>query len=184
MASKLLTTETSSEGNDEGPETRAKVIANIKSALQNYLGSNTTITVITVPGQGPTKDCDHGVMTAANTTNIVTPDVRRSSLAYYNTAQFSFELFLCNTNDSTDTRFMYLWQEAGKSYIGAPYLTEVTNFGHPVPVSKNEITRQVAENTVAAIESSFENMMPDVPFRDVRFVWNRCSRQGDFNFIV
>ena len=202
MASKLLTTETSSEGPDVGPdvgpETRDAVIANIKSALQAYLGTNTTITLIAVSddeyseGRDLTQDYNHGIMTVANNTNVrVTPDIAGTNLVYHNTSTYIYaRLFLCTDTNSTDTRFLFVWhvrEPVGwQWYTGAPYLSVGMRTSPAVPFSRENITRQARSGLVPPIEAALATMIPEQPgqmatqFNNSIFAWTRGSNDDNF----
>ena len=191
MASKLPTTETSSEGNDEGPETRAKVIGNIKSALQAYLGTSTTIIVFAVSddeySEGLTQDS--GLMTAANNANIrVTPDIAGTNLVYHNTSPYIYaRLFLCTDTNSTDTRFLFAWHIRDPNwqwYIGAPYLSVGVRTSPAVPFSRENITVQARSAKVLPIEHALATMivpdLPATPFKDPIFAWTKDGNDDNF----
>ena len=170
-----------------GPRTRNRVLTNIQSALQSYLGDNYTIMWIKVSND-ELGDPERGQMAAVFTGNRVMPDLTATHLVYESTVQIFSRLFLCTGNNSTDTRFLFVWNVRGRNarwqwHIGSPHLSGDAINDSAVQCSTQNITTQVARNSASAIMSSFGNMMPGTPFSNDVFVWTRSS-QVDANFGV
>ena len=178
--------------------TRIEILDGIYQALQNYLGTDVTVTLIPL--------YNSGVMTSANTaiTMAVTPDLFGTHLVYTSLALtpfLSLYLFLCAKNGSSEVRFVYAWNIGAQWYIGAPYLSLIVLKPLPILVlmSQENITKQVkGRNPVAAIQTAFESIMfgipglpglpgnpelPGIPLKNEMFAWTR-SVASDDNFQV
>ena len=193
MASKLPTPEIASEGvgtvTNLDTESSDPVIAIIKSALQSYLGSDYTITVIDVSNDR--SSCRGGYMDAPVTGDRVMPNQAGTSLMY-NTASrnpFVVQLLMCTLNNSTDTKFVYAWDSNGRGrwFKGSPYLTLPVTMGEQVPFTSRDISSELSgPNPVEAIENILGNMTgssPPIGFNDPIYTWMR-SKQDDNNFRV
>ena len=192
MASKLPTPEIRSEGvgsvTNLGPESRDSVIAIIESALQSYLGSDYTITVIDVSDDkfSQTRERRIGIMYSADTGARVMPNQTGTSLMYNtaSTVPFFARLFLCTQNGTDNTRFLYAWniQVAGewRWFMGAPFLIRPRLRDDPVQFSSRGINSELrGPHPVKVIENTLGSMGFDEPM----FVWTRSSTD-DNNFQI
>ena len=152
-----------------------------------YLGDGATITLIKLSDDEFTQG-DPGQMTAANTGDRVIPDLTATNLVYIteSIAPIYSRVFVCVEKDTNNARFFFAWNVRGGGgwqwFIGSPHLSGEVKNGSPVQFSAENITRQVANNSVSAIERSFASMRPGTPFKDEMFKWTRSG--GDDNFQV
>ena len=95
------------------------VLATIQLALQSYLGSETTIKVISVP----TEDC--GPMDA---TARVIPDKTGTEQTHHEEAEHICHLVACIDKDSSNIRFLVFWVIVDieeKWFLGYLFLRDV-----------------------------------------------------------
>ena len=169
------------------PITRNRVVANIQSALQSYLGDNYTIILMKVSNDEFTlRNLERGQMAEISTGNTVMPDLTATRLVYESTVPFFSRLFLCTNNNSKDTKFLYAWNVRGSNarwqwHIGSPYSSGGN--GSTVQFSNENITS--SRNSVPAIVHSFANMLPGTrtrtPFKNDMFVWTRTGPDANFD---
>ena len=155
-----------------GPRTRNRVLTNIQSALQSYLGDNYTIMWIKVSND-ELGDPERGQMAAVFTGNRVMPDLTATHLVYESTVQIFSRLFLCTGNNSTDTRFLFVWNVRGRNarwqwHIGSPHLRSSqvdANFGVSKATDRSTLHWRAQETGPAVTLTDNESLVGRYSFR-------------------